>query len=194
MPHYQVRLNQPQAHIFDVELTLSQPKQPQILSLPAWIPGSYMIREFSKNIVELSATDDSGACAITKQDKHTWSVQTHNGPLRIRYTVYAWDLSVRMAHFDQTHAYFNGTSLFLKAHGFETAAHRVTLHPPTDPQCQNWRVATTLQPQHEDPTQFGTFCALDYDDLIDKRRILKQAQKYLKNRDDELKKRFEGRK
>ena len=167
MPQYQIWFNQAQTHIFEIELMITTPKSPQRLSLPAWIPGSYMIREFSKNIVEINACDDGGDCPISKVDKHTWSVQSKNGPLRIRYTVYAWDLSVRMAHFDQTHAYFNGTSVFLCAHGHEEAPHEVQLHRPKGQEYAKWRIATTLKPKHEDPTEFGTFSATNYDDLID---------------------------
>ena len=95
--------------------------------------------------MELHASDDDGRCGITKVDKHTWSVDSQSGPLRIRYTVYAWDLSVRMAHFDQTHAYFNGTSVFLKAHGHEDKPHQVQLHRPNGSKYDKWRIATTLK-------------------------------------------------
>ena len=167
MPQYQIWLNQAHTHTFEIELLISSPQSPQIVSLPAWIPGSYMIREFSKNIVELHASDDDGRCGITKVDKHTWSVDSQSGPLRIRYTVDAWDLSVRMAHFDQTHAYFNGTSVFLKAHGHEDKPHQVQLHRPNGSKYDKWRIATTLKATNSDPTEFGTFMASDYDDLID---------------------------
>ena len=111
---YRVKLASPGAHLFEVELYIEQPERlGQELSLPAWIPGSYMIRDFAKNIVQLEATCDGSPLAVTKIDKQTWHCEPCHGPLAVSYQVYAWDLSVRAAHFDTTHAYFNGTSLFL---------------------------------------------------------------------------------
>lgn len=167
MLDYQLWLLKPSEHIFDVELIIKEPKQKQICSLPAWIPGSYMIREFSKNIVQIKATDDDGPCQIDKLDKHTWCFHSHSGPMHIRYEVYGWDLSVRMAHFDHTHAFINGTSVFLKAHDFENMPHRIHIHRPTDPKCHNWRVATAMRSINADPTSFGQFEAENYDELID---------------------------
>ena len=66
------------------------------------------------------------------------------GPVTLRYTVYAWDLSVRSAHLDQTHGFFNGTSVFLAAHGQEDAPHRVNIRPPKGLEDARWRVATSL--------------------------------------------------
>ncbi len=70
---YTIQAIQPAAHLFEVTLSLSDPDPAgQVFSLPAWIPGSYMIREFAKNIVSLSARAGGRALAVTKSDKHTW--------------------------------------------------------------------------------------------------------------------------
>lgn len=169
MPSYRVTPTNPAAHLFTVELTVDQPDPDgQVLSLPAWIPGSYLVREFSKNIVTLHAWCGDAAVAVTKRDKHTWCVAPCAGPLRVVYTVYAWDLSVRMAHLDQTHGYFNGTSMFLRVHGQDAGPQHVELVAPSDPLCEGWRVATTL-PEAPGTARygFGAYVAPDYDALID---------------------------
>lgn len=110
---YHIIPSAPEAHLFTVTLTIEQPADDgQLLSLPAWIPGSYMIRDFAKNIVWLKASCQGQEINTNKLDKQTWQCAPCAGPLEIRYEVYAWDLSVRSAHLDTTHGYFNGTSVF----------------------------------------------------------------------------------
>jgi predicted metalloprotease with PDZ domain len=111
---YTIQAVHPAAHLFEVSLQLDDPDPAgQVFTLPAWIPGSYMIREFARNIVSLSARAGRQALEVTRPDKHTWQLPAGiQGPVSLRYTVYAWDLSVRTAHLDQTHGFFNGTSVF----------------------------------------------------------------------------------
>ena len=155
-------------HLFEVTLRIAAPDpEGQVLALPAWIPGSYMIREFARNIVQVRAESDGKAVAIAKVDKHTWRAAPVNGVLTVVYEVYAWDMSVRAAHMDQTHAFFNGTSLFLRACGQEQQPHQVELLRPEDPAARYWRVATSLPEMGAKRYGFGTYAAADYDELID---------------------------
>ena len=170
--HYAIKPAHPGAHLFQVTLTIAQPApEGQIVSLPAWIPGSYMIREFAKNIVTIQARTNGVAVKLDKLDKHTWRAAFSNsfaasGPLEITCEIYAWDLSVRTAHLDQTHGFFNGTSVFLRVHGQEDVPHHVTLLPPDDH--NDWQVATALPRSKGTRTLgFGNYHALNYDELID---------------------------
>ena len=171
---YTIQAVQPAAHLFEVSLRLAEPDPAgQVFSLPAWIPGSYMIREFARNIVSLSAEAGGKAVPATKLDKHSWRLPAGiQGPVTLRYTVYAWDLSVRSAHLDQTHGFFNGTSVFLAAHGHEDAPHRVDIRPPKGLEDARWRVATSLpeaagEKGAAERYGFGLYRADSYDDLID---------------------------
>ncbi len=155
-------------HLFQVRLTVAAPApEGQVLALPAWIPGSYMIREFSRNIVRIRAECDGRALALTKLDKHSWRAAPCDGALVVEYEVYAWDLSVRAAHLDQRHGFFNGTSVFLRVLGQEREAHQVDIVRPADPACESWRVATALPELEAKRYGFGTYLAADYDELID---------------------------
>ena len=110
--HYRIVPVDPALHLFEVTLTIASPAADgQIVSLPAWIPGSYMVREFARNIVQLRAEAGGRKVRLTKLDKHSWRAARCDGPLVLTYQVYAWDLSVRAAHLDQTHGFFNGTSV-----------------------------------------------------------------------------------
>jgi predicted metalloprotease with PDZ domain len=166
---YTVELSEPHAHRLQIHLDIYQPNDEQTLRMPAWIPGSYMIREFAKNVVEITAIEkDSGqALPVHKSDKSSWKVKTQGTPIRVSYKVYAWDLSVRSAHFDQTHAYFNGTSVFLEVLGQEEKQCLLDIQKPEQSFTQDWKVATSLTPLAKARYQFGHYHADNYDDLID---------------------------
>ena len=168
-PHrYRIRPVDPHAHLFEVELLIAQPDAAgQRLALPAWIPGSYMIREFARHIVTIEAMCGERAVRLQKIDKHTWQAATCAGRLRVRYRVYAWDLSVRGAHLDATHGFFNGTAVFLAVCGQEHRPCEVELLAPPAPVGAGWRVATTLPRDGARPYGFGRYRAADYDELID---------------------------
>jgi len=156
------------AHLFDVTVTVDAPDPAgQTFALPAWIPGSYMIREFARNIVRIRAESGGNAVPLAKLDKHTWRAAPVAGPLTLHYEVYAWDLSVRAAHLDQTHGFFNGTSVFLRVAGREGEPHQVDIQRPGDPAAAAWRVATSLPELGAPRYGFGTYLAADYDELID---------------------------
>lgn len=163
------------AHLFHVTLTVDAPApEGQIFALPAWIPGSYMIREFSRNIVRIRAESNGEPVALTKLDKHSWQAAPQKDPLKagrspltLHYEVYAWDLSVRAAHLDQNHAFFNGTSVFLRVLGQEDLPHVVDIQRPGDETAQTWRVATSLPELKAKRYGFGTYIAANYDELID---------------------------
>ncbi len=168
---YRLQPADPAGHRFQVELLLARPDpEGQRLSLPAWIPGSYLIRDFSRQVETLAAHAGGRAVAATKLDNHTWRVAPCRGPLRVTYTVYAWDLSVRGAHLDETHAFFNGTSVFLRAEGQDDAPCLLELLPPRG--IEGWKVYTALPEARGLPGAarrhgFGLYRAPDYDALID---------------------------
>jgi len=165
----------PEAHLFAVTITVDAPDPAgQRFFLPAWIPGSYMIREFARNIVRIRTESGGRAVALTKLDKQTWQaapVDAAAGPLTVHYEVYAWDLSVRAAHLDQTHAFFNGSSVFLCVDGQAERPCAVDIFPPEGEAYRDWRVATALREAGGRAGAkrygFGRYQAANYDELID---------------------------
>ena len=168
---YAIVPKDPAAHLFEVTLTLADPDADgQRLMLPVWIPGSYMIREFARNIVTLSARSEATGrkVAIRKLDKHTWQAAPVQGPLIVTYEVYAWDLSVRAAHLDDNIGFFNGTSVFLFPAGREAVECRVRIEPPAGESYSDWRVATALREVRGTRRySFGDYRADNYDELVD---------------------------
>lgn len=165
---FHVTPKKPHAHLFEVRCVITAPDPAgQAFSLPVWIPGSYLIREFARNIVQLQAWSGDRPVTVQKLDKCTWRCDPCAGPLVVIYEVYAWELSVRSAHLDDSHGYFNGTSVFIKVHGKESQPHGVTLVAPEGDAYRPWRVATTLTRLDALPYGFGGYHAADYDELVD---------------------------
>ncbi|MEB6665331.1 PDZ domain-containing protein [Achromobacter ruhlandii] len=168
---YRLAPHDPAGHRYRITLTIQAPSPDgQRLSLPAWIPGSYLIRDFSRQIESLTAHCGNRRVAVDKIDNHTWQAAPCDGPLRVEYTVYAWDLSVRGAHLDETHGFFNGTSVFLRVHGQDHLPCLVDLAPPRG--IEGWKVYTSLPEArgHKGAARrhgFGLYLAPDYDALID---------------------------
>lgn len=171
--HYQVTPIDPYAHVFQVTLDIPFPLSAgQLLRMPAWIPGSYMIRDFAKNILWLKGNylegdTETAALELTKVDKQTWCLPETTGPVRLTYQVYAWDMSVRAAHLDQTHAYFNGTSVFLELVGHSHLPCRLDIRNADIAEARNWRVGTALPSAGAATYGFGAYRAADYGELID---------------------------
>ncbi len=168
--HYRVEIGELHAHLFRVTLTIARPAPLQRVSLPAWIPGSYLIREFSKNLQDLQAHQvDKGRrtpLACQQLDKCSWRIEC--APARalvLSYRVYAHDHSVRSAWLDAQRGFFNGTSLCLRVEGQEKSPHVLEL--PASRKLAGWSVATGLTAQKINRHGFGSYAAADYDELVD---------------------------
>ena len=143
--HYRVEAADLHAHLFHVTLTIEQPAAAQRVSLPVWIPGSYLVREFSKNLQRLVARQDGRAVPVQQLDKCSWQVDcVPSSPLVLTYEVYAFDNSVRAAWLDSQRGFFNGTSLCLRVEGQEQQPH--TLEVPRPAGLPRWQLATGLRP------------------------------------------------
>ena len=168
--HFQVDIGSLHAHLFHVTLTIPQPAALQQLSLPVWIPGSYLVREFSKNLQNLRAHQGRRELVVSQIDKCSWSVPCDVAKaLVVTYEIYALDNSVRTAWLDGTRGFFNGTSMFLRVDGQTDTPHEITLVAPSG--VKNWSVATGLaavsvskEGQNEG---FGSYRADNYDELVD---------------------------
>ena len=164
--HYRIEPADLHAHLFHVTLTIAQPAAQQRVALPVWIPGSYMVREFAKNLQNLRATQGRRSVLVQQLDKATWQVDAAPGkPLVLSYAVYALDNSVRTAWLDASRGFFNGTSLCLQVAGQETLPH--TLELVSTRATAAWHVATGLPTVATNTRGFGSYMADDYDALVD---------------------------
>ena len=144
MLHYQIEFDDYRQHLVHVTLRfLANPNQ--VLWLPTWIPGSYLIREFSKHIEAVSAYDEAGRIlTISKTEKNKWRLfNTDHELITVEYDVYAYDLSVRGAYVDQTRLYINPACVCLGLEGQEQVAIEAEVFLPEA--LKHFQLATGLE-------------------------------------------------
>ncbi len=136
---HKLRMDAPHTHYFDVttEVDISaeaQKKKYVDFKMAAWTPGSYLIREFAKNIERVQATVDGKKSTITKINKNTWRVPVSAGQsqISVSYSVYAFELSVRTSFLDDSHGYINPASVFLYVSEYAKSAQELTVIPFKD--------------------------------------------------------------
>jgi predicted metalloprotease with PDZ domain len=154
-------------HLYAVECRVENPSDDQRLTLPSWIPGSYLLREFARHVVQVRAESDGRQLNVEKTDKGTWTCRGAEKELAVTIEVYALDESVRGAYLDDTRSFFNGTCLFLCPEGREDERVELTVEAPEDTRCDQWRVATSMPASDVDDRGFGQYEASNYDELID---------------------------
>lgn len=165
MLHYQIEFDDYRQHLMHVTVRfLANPTQ--VLSLPTWIPGSYLIREFSKHIESVRAYDEAGRILkIQKFAKNKWRLfNTDHELITVEYDVYAYDLSVRGAYVDQTRLYVNPACACLGLDGQEDKAVEVELFLPDE--LKHFQLATGLAAKSLVKGRY-TLKAKNYAELID---------------------------
>ncbi|HIQ34057.1 MULTISPECIES: PDZ domain-containing protein [Acinetobacter] len=165
MLHYQIEFDDYRQHLVHVTLRfLANPNQE--LWLPTWIPGSYLVREFSKHIESVKASDEAGRIlSIKKTEKNRWRLfNTDHELITVEYDVYAYDLSVRGAYVDQTRLYINPACVCLGLQDQEQAPCEVEVFLPDE--LKHFQIATGLTSKSLVKGRF-TLKAENYDQLID---------------------------
>jgi predicted metalloprotease with PDZ domain len=163
---YKVELHDLNAHLFQVTLTIPEPAITQHVSLPVWIPGSYLVREFAKNLQKLSVFQGKKQLDAIQADKCSWQIDCDSAkPLVISYQVFAHDNSVRTAWLNESRGFFNGTSICLRVEGQEDIAHVLDIKPLSVK--RNWQVATGATALKVNKQGFGSYSFANYDELVD---------------------------
>jgi predicted metalloprotease with PDZ domain len=166
---YEIAMPQPQTHLFEVKLIVRNWDRDLLdLKMPVWTPGSYLVREYAKQLQNFAALTAQGDWAkptlrerltTTKIAKHHWQIETsHHNEITINYRMFANELTVRTNHLDATHGYFNPAALCFYVPGYEDCPIEITIVSPD----LSWKVTTPLpqiRPQ--------TYLAADFDTLVD---------------------------
>ncbi|MBZ8178906.1 M61 family metallopeptidase [Oscillatoria salina] len=162
--HYEVAMSVPESHLFEVTLQVTNWQAAVLdLKMPVWTPGSYLVREYAKQIQDFRAqtSDEKKILFSRKLSKNHWQIETESvAEIKVKYRVFANDLTVRTNHLDATHGYFNGAALFFFIPGWEQESITVRIVPPKS----DWLVSTAL-PEIKD--KVNSFWAEDFDTLVD---------------------------
>ena len=165
---YVLSMPQPQTHYFEVDMRLQNAAKATEatkngyfdLKMPVWTPGSYLIREYAKNVEGFTAQTGTQPVRTEKVSKNTWRIYTKADDVTVRYRVYAYEFSVRNSFLDDTHGYLNGASIFLYSNALKNNVLQVQVVPFT-----GWKkVATGMKAV---PNAEFTFEAPNYDILVD---------------------------
>ncbi|KIO77711.1 peptidase M61 [Pedobacter lusitanus] len=160
--NYEVSFKEPQAHYADVKMHVDGLKKEYIdVKMPVWAPGSYLIREFSRNVEGFTATSGKKTLKTEKLKKNTWRVYTgSSNSVDINYSVYAFEVSVRTSFIDASHAFLSPTGIFMYPDNQLALPSTVKVIP-----FEGWyKVSTGLEPVAG--RQF-TYTAKNYDILFD---------------------------
>jgi predicted metalloprotease with PDZ domain len=161
---YTVSMPRPHTHLFEVEARLryaaSAPAAVELV-MPVWTPGSYLVREYERHVQDFNAQGEGNrALKWTKVNKNTWRVETAGSrELRVRYSVYANELTVRTSELNDRHGFWNNATLLMYPEGMLGAPSTVRVEP-----FGGWKIATGL------PAVAGardTFRAENFDVLYD---------------------------
>lgn len=161
---YAVELPRPDTQYLHVRMHVQAPTgKSSEVALPAWAPGSYLVRDFARHLYDLRAEDDAGkAVKVQRLDKQTWRVHHGGRPFAVRYRVFAADRSVRTSHIDDRHASLVGSSAFLYLPGELDRPCRVDIALP-----DGWTAHTALASAPGGSARAASFVAPDYDQLVD---------------------------
>jgi predicted metalloprotease with PDZ domain len=159
---YRLTLLRPTTHLLEMEITASGATEPTLdLALPAWAPGRYAIYDFAKNVQEFEATDGQNhRLSWSKLDKQTWHVEARDagGTVKVRYRVFANDLTGSFSQFDSSHANLNGASLFMYIENHKPDPLTLTVTAPA-----KWKLISGFSLS----TEQRTFQVPNYDRLVD---------------------------
>ena len=158
---YLLSMDNPNSHYFQVEMEISAITADElVVKMPVWAPGSYLVREFSKNLNLIHAfAKDGSEIEVEKLAKNAWKIPTKGmESLTVRYEVYAFELSVRTSFLDDSHGYVNGTSMFMYIDGDRDQPGKLTINPHKDFK----KISTALEKKGK-----NTFFFEDYDQLVD---------------------------
>ncbi len=138
---YNLKMPKPQNHYYHVEMEISDIKGAEVsVKMPIWAPGSYLAREFAKNVNLVKAHDTDGKdLPVSKVNKNTWKVSKCKGQkVTVAYEVYAFELSVRTSFLDLTHGFVSGSGVFMYVEGAKENKGKVEVFPH-----ESFKVITT---------------------------------------------------
>jgi len=164
---YELRMTKPQNHYFEVSMHLKDVKAKKVeVKLPVWSPGSYLVREFSRNLNQVKARDEKGnALQVTKTAKNKWVVDRNGAKeIIVDYEVYAFELSVRTSFLDLTHGFVSGSSVFMYNEETKNLKGELQIFPHASFKT----ITTALKPSPEAVVSEGKSYKFDhYDNLVD---------------------------
>ena len=166
---YALKMPKPQNHYFEVEMELRDFKAAELtVKMPVWAPGSYLVREFSRNVNYVKAVDENNKeLKVTKTAKNEWKIAKGKAKqVKVNYDVYAFELSVRTSFLDLSHGFVSGSSVFFYVDGFQQLSGTLDVYP-----FSSFKTVTTPLTKAAESVQGDgnseRFTFTNYDELVD---------------------------
>lgn len=159
---YTLRFPAPHTHYLEVEAAIPTAGRAEVeLYMATWTPGSYLIREYERNVEAVSASAGARPLAVAKSTKNRWKITTAGAPnVTLRYKVYSREMTVRNNWVESAFAMLNGAPTFITLVERAARPHEVRIELPAA-----WKkVETALEPVSGSP---NTFRAPDFDTIVD---------------------------
>jgi predicted metalloprotease with PDZ domain len=158
--NYILEMREPESGFFHVTMNIDSVSEDiTMITLPAWTPGSYSIRDYARNVrLKKANTPENETIEIHRKDKSTWKlINGNHKTFTVSYEVYAGEFSVRGSHLDSTHGYLNGTNVFMYVEGYKDQSVELLIKPFED-----WKISTGMEKIGE-----NKFRATNYDIFAD---------------------------
>jgi predicted metalloprotease with PDZ domain len=171
---YTLRFPEPHTHYIEVTAVYPTGGRPAVeLMMAVWTPGSYMVREYSRHVESVTASNAAGsALDVEKTDKNRWRIATGGAPsVTLRYRVYAHEMSVRTNWVEADFAMLNGAPTFITLADGTARPHDVVIEPAS-----GWRVSMTGLPELSGGAH--RYRAPDYDTLVDSPILIGNPEVY----------------
>jgi predicted metalloprotease with PDZ domain len=165
---YALKMPKPQNHYFEVTMSIGDLGGKSIdVKMPVWAPGSYMVREFAKNVNLVKAfNQNKKPLLVTKTSKNTWNIKRDGADsIFVKYEVYAFELSVRTSFLDASHGFISGTSIFMYVDGHKENPGKLDIYPHED-----FNAITTPLKRSRDSIRYEnakTYAYANFDQLVD---------------------------
>ncbi len=161
--HYKLSMPEPQTHLYQVEMRLDGSKGTEIVAMPVWTPGSYLVREYAKNVQDFTAQSQDGSeLNVTKIDKNHWKVRGKGSQdIIIKYQVYAFEHTVRTSYLNSDHGLVVPASVLMYWEKNQKREHHLKIDLP-----EAWSTISTSMEPFNKPGNVD-FVASNYDELVD---------------------------
>lgn len=158
MIHLHLDLREPSSHLVGVRIE-HQPRSTLLrFSLPAWTPGSYLIRDYVRFLEGLEVHQGGRPLHTRRTGVASWEVPLPGlDPITIHYRVMATELTVRTCHLSDGHGFLALAAVALALEGERWSEHRLHLELPP-----GWSGFVPL-PQSGD----GGWISSSFDQLVD---------------------------
>ncbi|GAB5406936.1 MAG: PDZ domain-containing protein [Aureliella sp.] len=161
--HYSISFDLAANHYIHVDATIPDAEPGQVVFMPVWTPGSYLVREYARHVDSVRASDSDGEeISIAKVNKNRWKLSNETAQtVVVSYRIYCNEMSVRTNFVDDEFALLNGAAVFLTCDSRLSEEHVVTLNMP-----ESWRQSVTSL-ERRVALGANTFVANDFDELVD---------------------------